>query len=525
MAHILMICHDQHLDRRVTAQAHSLIKIGHKVTLIALSFSPNHETTVTSEGIQLHRIGLNAIVPNNFIYIAYIKRQQRFLNILNKLRNASGNALRYPLRVGFRVASRMKWLACRLLLLVRYRSIRMPYSLPFTQHRNKALNALRNSANAIQHLWSVGLRAASGMIWFPYRLLATALQYLWSAGINAASRMHLFAYRLLLFARYRNTRIGDPLPFTSAFLNAAERFRVDAVQVHDLPGLEAGAILATRWQVPLVYDAHELYPEQCSFSPVQKRLCSAAEAKQIHKAVLVFAVNESIAVEMSKRYRIPKPTPLLNAVDPPPDFDPDADYDLIRQKLGLPRSRRMVLFQGGFSPHRNLGNLILAMSRVQSPDVALILMGFGNFGEKLKALAQKKRLLDKRVYFLPAVPQSELLQHSASADIGIIPYPHADLNSYYCTPNKLFEFIQAGLPILANESPELDRFVGEQGFGLIRPLHTAEQIARAVDAVFAGNEIGNWKQNLRNKRDGFSWERQESIYLAAMQSLIGETTT
>jgi len=124
------------------------------------------------------------------------------------------------------------------------------------------------------------------------------------------------------------------------------------------------------------------------------------------------------------------------------------------------------------------------------------------------------------VYFLPAVPQAELLQHSASADLGIIPYPHVDLNSYYCTPNKLFEFIQAGLPILSNDSPELRRFVSEEGFGLVHAMSSPLHIANAIDLGFQQLSHSDWKQQLVIKRHAFAWNLQADKYLAEMHSLI-----
>lgn len=437
MSHILMICHDQYLDRRVVAQAISLIANGHKVTLLALALGHDGEETTTLEGIHLVRIGLNKIVPGNATYAGYIARQKQLNNLLN--RSCNGFTLGRP-------------------------------------------------------VWNILFRAGSRINWF--------------------------GYRVLLLARYRNRHMADPLPFTSAFVGAGIHFPVDIVQVHDLPGLEAGVQLANERKVPLVYDAHELYPEQRSFSKVQRNICATAEAKLIKQAQQVFAVNESIAEEMAKRYGIPKPITLLNAIDPPPGFDPKERFDLLREKLSLAPERRILLFQGGFSPHRNLEKLIEAMRFVTTGDVDLVLMGFGLFGDKLKGIAMRHGLLDKCVYFLPAVPQSELLQHSASADVGIIPYPHVDLNSYYCTPNKLFEFIQAGLPILANDSPELRRFVGEQGFGLVRPLHTAQQIASAVDDVFACKELSVWKSRLISQRNHFSWSAQSHAYLDAMSPLL-----
>ena len=434
---ILMLCHDQHLDRRVVAQAQSLISTGCRVTLVALSIGPESSREVTPEGIDLVRIGLTNIVPENPTYRGYMRRQQRLNTILNWSANRIP-ALRSAFNTAFRLASKTNW-QC---------------------------------------------------------------------------------YRAMLLLVYRNRSLHDPLPFRSAFVNAAASLEGDVIQVHDLPALEAGVELAAQRHAPLVYDAHELYPEQKSFSAIQRRICSAAEARLIRHADLIFAVNESIGREMAERYSIDMPKVLLNAIDPPAAFDPSLKYDLLREKLGLSKDRRLLLFQGGFAPNRNLENLVAAFSKVATPDVDLIMMGFGPFGDTLRAIASKHGLLDKRVFFLPAVPQSELLQHSASADMGIIPYPHVDLNSYYCTPNKLFEFIQAGLPILANESPELDRFVVQQGFGVARPMQCADDIAAAIDHAFSRTEIPDWRRHIQMRRGEFAWRTQSVSYLEAMRSVF-----
>ncbi|MBA4287947.1 MAG: hypothetical protein C0439_03060 [Pseudomonas sp.] len=433
-ARVLMLCHDQQLDRRVVAQAKTLVDSGYSVHLLALSFTSETTHEVLPEGVRLTRIGLANVIPENPTYLSYLWRQRGLTKLLK--------LFTYHFPLGYRIYSLGHWFGSK--------------------------------ANSI-------------------------------------------IYKLASLLRYRNRGIHDPLPFRSAFVSEGARIPSDLVQVHDLPALEAGVELAASWGVPLVYDAHELYPEQKSFSSAQRKICSEAESRLIKHADLVFAVNESIGEEMAHRYGIAKPVTLLNAIDPPADFEPQADHDLLRQKLSLSAQRRILLFQGGFAPHRNLEALIEAMAHVRTQDVDLVMMGFGPFGELLKEKAARLKLLDRRIYFLPAVPQAELLQHSASADLGIIPYPHVDLNSYYCTPNKLFEFIQAGLPILANDSPELNRFVRSNGFGHSAVMKTPRDIARAIDDAFAMPDSDQWRSAILQKRGELAWCAQSRVYLDAMQ--------
>lgn len=429
MAKILMLCHDQHLDRRILAQARTLISNGHHVHLLALAFDAESCRETLPDGLEVTRIGLGEIVPENPTYLAYVDRQRSLNDLLNRTANRKPGYRQLFINC-FTVASKVNW--------------------------------------------------------------------------------HL--YKFLLLVRYRNSTLADPLPFRSAFTSHGSPIQCNVIQVHDLPALEAGVDLAREKNVPLVYDAHELYPEQKAFSSVQRRLCADMEKRLIASAELVYAVNESIALALAERYGIAKPRVLLNVIDPPPDFDGERKYDLLRQKLKLSQERRILLFQGGFSPNRNLEALLDAISLLKTQNVDLVMMGFGDFQYRLEARSKKNGTLNRRIYFLPAVPQSELLQHSASADVGIIPYPHVDLNSYFCTPNKLFEFIQAGVPILANDSPELKRFVADNNFGLTAPMRTPHEIAKAIDKMFSSAEIQVWQRSLKLRRNEFTWSKHSDAF-------------
>lgn len=472
---ILMLCHDQQLDRRIISQAKSLIELGHNVRLLTLAFDANTYEEISPEGIFITCIGLSHIIPENSTYLNYIYRQTQLNNLLNILSNQF---------------SRISNILTRIFNLFG----RIIHSKIF----------IKTMTNSMTYFFNKVIR-------------------LFHKTFHITSKVNYQIYKISLLLRYHNRFMHDPLPFRKAFVSQAEKYKSHIIQVHDLPALQAGAELAHAWQVPLVYDAHELYPEQRTFSKKQRNICSKLEKEQIQNAQLVFTVNESIAEEMSQRYNIAKPKVLLNAIDTHPDFDPNNHYNLLREKLSISDNRRILLFQGGFAPHRNLQALITAMKYIKTIDVDLVMMGFGNFGDTLKSYARRIDLLNKRIYFLPAVPQHELLQHSASADMGIIPYPHVDLNSYYCSPNKLFEFIQAGLPIIANDSPELHRFVLKPGFGLIHPMNTVKQISQAIDLAFNNNHLQMWKQNLKAKRERYSWENQKSIYLQAILPLINIT--
>lgn len=299
-------------------------------------------------------------------------------------------------------------------------------------------------------------------------------------------------------------------PYYLHFLDLALFAPAEVYIAHDLPALPAAATAAEALNALLIYDAHELYPEQRVFDADHVALLGRAERELIRRARLVTTVNASIAAEISQRYSITLPEVLLNAPAAPSGGLPVAKTELIRERLGCAPSIRILLFQGRLAAHRNLETLVAAMDRVETKDVILVLMGpDGGIFDELCQMAGDLHLLDRRVYFLDPVRQDVLLSWTASADIGIIPYPPVDLNSRLCTPNKLFEFIVAELPILANDLLELRRFVTGNGFGQNHPMQDPAALAAAIDQMCA-TDLSPYRSALRRRAAEFVWDIQGS---------------
>jgi glycosyltransferase involved in cell wall biosynthesis len=285
-----------------------------------------------------------------------------------------------------------------------------------------------------------------------------------------------------------------------------------------LPVLPAATYASKLKNIPLIYDAHELYPEQAIFPEERRAFYSLVEKEFIQYPDLVITVNTSIAQEMASRYNIIKPEVILNAVDAPEVFDINQKYNYFRENLPITQEQKIVLFQGGYSPNRNLELFVKSATHIQDESIVLVLMGFGDFGKELEAIAKEDKTINKKVFFFPAVDQSVLLEYSASADVGIIPYPHIDLNSYYCTPNKLFEFIQAGLPMIANDSPELNRFVKENKIGYSKRIETEQDIAQMIDTYF--QEKTDYKRAITEARNKINWKEEEKTFIELMQEVL-----
>ncbi len=298
----------------------------------------------------------------------------------------------------------------------------------------------------------------------------------------------------------------------------------DVYVAHDLPQVPIAIILANHFGAHATYDAHELYPEQFSNDQVRANLNSEAEAFILPFVDKVIMVNKSGASFMAIKYGIDTPEIILNSPSLDVNDLPIKNTNILRKNLGIEDSKRILLYQGGVAriknDVRNLEKLMLSMEFVKSEDVVLVYMGPGGHGkEELINIAKEKGLYKTRFYYHEPVTQNELLDYTVSADAGVIPYPHIDFNTYFCTPNKLFEFMVSGIPILANSSPELNDFVSGQGIGVNRPMKSIEGIATAIDEFF-NSDFNTYKQTVKRLSKDYIWDVQGARVVDIYNSLV-----
>lgn len=295
--------------------------------------------------------------------------------------------------------------------------------------------------------------------------------------------------------------------FTVRALPYAIRAHADIYHAHDLNNLEAAYRAAQATGARLVYDAHELFPEMANrWVRLKRRAWSRIEGKLLPRTDLNITVNELIAEEMARRYNVPPPLVLLNCPDPPPGFDPEAPHNLIRERLHIGSERKIVLYQGWMSEGRGLENLVRAAALLAG-DAAVVFMGYGDYQAELEKLAATQP--QGRVYFLPAVPQRDLLAYCASADVGVIPYQAVDLNNYYSSPNKLFDFIQARVPIVASDLPFLRKVIAGHEIGVVAKLDSPQSYAGALNNVLSLPDGGaRLRANLRAAAPQYTWSTQ-----------------
>lgn len=261
--------------------------------------------------------------------------------------------------------------------------------------------------------------------------------------------------------------------------------RPDVIHAHDVTALAVCAEYKRRHGCKLVFDAHEVYDHLAQSEDELAEINGKVMRKYQDEVDLFVTINESI----SNYYRVnypgfPRAIIVKNATPRAPVFEYDGRLHAMAR---LPRDRKILIYQGGYAPKRGLLPLLLS-SEYLKPEWTLVFMGWGRLETELRraadALCTRAPELEERIRFVPKVPQRELPFWTAGATLGAIPYENVGLNHWFCTPNKLWEYPNAGVPIIASPFPELRRIIepNEIGWFLPDPL-SPKEIGAAINAL------------------------------------------
>lgn len=279
---------------------------------------------------------------------------------------------------------------------------------------------------------------------------------------------------------------------------------VDIIHCNDLAGLFVGVCAkVTKPKLNLVYDSHEFAINQIPYqSKLSIWLHKIFESIVIKYAQKVINVSDSIANEYSRMYHIPKPHLLLNC----PLYIEQPKHNFFRENLGIKVDQTIFLYQGKLSKSRNIDMLIKSFSEQKSDKNVLVLMGYG----PLKSFIQKKTQQQNNIFFHSAVKPDKVLDFTSSADFGISFFEDSCLSLRYCLPNKLFEYMMAGLPVLTSNLPEMRKLVETEGVGIVAEENTVEGFKKAVQDSLRLNYKAIQKRVFAARKK-YCWEEQEKV--------------
>jgi len=470
---ICMIVHNNGTrDGRVMREAHALQQAGHAVTVVGI---PETGTTKAEEflpdGVKVIRVPYERnrafrIVVRSAILAVLAVVVGYALFRLYRMAPAENFAAAWGRRLA---ASRNLAALSASLLIFIVGLLAMVYVLRYVvarvwdhaarRERERELLRRQLISETDERPLSVFFPAIRSRIpnWIPDWLLETITAPLVILGVKFPS-----------FSSYRHR--------SRMLASAAIGLDPDAVHCHDCSALPTGWTVKKALGVPLVYDAHEIYEAVASRRFGATDYFARVHAKYLPHVDGFIAVNDSAANYYRYAYpTAPRATVIRNATE----YTPAGTYDgRLHRAAGLPARQKIILYQGGFTKHRGLETLVRAGLLLPS-DWSVVMMGKGPLLETLKSIRSAGK-----VSFVSAVPPDELLSWTQGATVGIIPYEDTVLNHWIATPNKLWEYPNAGVPMIVQPFAELRRVVETYGCGWVLPqVFSAEAIANLVASL------------------------------------------
>jgi glycogen synthase len=284
--------------------------------------------------------------------------------------------------------------------------------------------------------------------------------------------------------------------------------RFDVVHANDLDTLPAASVLARRWRARLVYDAHEIYSSQEPDAPrIHLALSSSIERRLAAGADAVVTVSAPIADELTARLRLRSaPFVVLNCpslVDLPVEQPPG---DFLR-----------VVYQGAMGPGRDLADLLDA---AEVPGSFHLTIRVAN--ADLAALRKdvRRRNLEERISVVDPVDPTRLVDALAGFDVGLIINRPVTRNDELVLPNKLFEYLMAGLAVVAPALPSLREVIEEEEVGALFEPADPVSLGSALAKLSAeGDEVARMKVNARRAAvERYNAEAQRPALYAAWGS-------
>lgn len=269
------------------------------------------------------------------------------------------------------------------------------------------------------------------------------------------------------------------------------------IHCHDVIPLLIACHLKWKTGARLVYDAHELQSETQGTTPLRRLVCKLQESLLLRYVDQMITVSPSIVEWYTSRW----PGLNVHLVRNIPTTLGAGSTVQLRERIHIPDDTLLFLYLGGLGSGRGIE---AALEAFDNPNVIhhVLFMGNGPLEHLLKIYEER----NPRIHWLPPVRPDEVLSYASSADVGICLYEDTCLNHRFCLPNKLFESILSGLPVLASELPDQAYIVKYYDAGWIIRPEKNEILKKLLELDV--DRVNKIRDGLSTRASGLTWENE-----------------
>lgn len=291
--------------------------------------------------------------------------------------------------------------------------------------------------------------------------------------------------------------------------------KADGLVSNDLDTLLPNYLIAKLKRIPLVYDTHEYFchtPELIHRPKVQ-RVWLAVERNIFPKLKHVITVNQSIANRYKEEYGVD-----ISVVRNITPFPQDVPM-FARKDWEIPENAFVLINQGsGINVDRGMEEMVKALPLLPT-NILLLIVGRGDVIPKLKKVIDSNPLIKDRVIFIPPQPYKTLLGITKLANAGLSLDKTTNPNYKFSLPNKLFDYIHSGLPVIGSEVVEVASIIRKYNIGEIIKSHEPQDIVNAIITVYEQGATSYEKALMEASNDA-QWKKEADVLRAALTPLI-----
>jgi len=286
---------------------------------------------------------------------------------------------------------------------------------------------------------------------------------------------------------------------------------------NDLDSLLPFYLISKIKKIPLVFDSHEIYSELPSLHdrPKTKKVWKILEKFLLPKIKYFYTVSDGYANWFKKEYNV-NPSVIRN-VPNRIKFNENQDF-IFFQLPENPNNEKILLYQGAINPSRGIDKMIEAFHNVNS--CQFWIAGDGPKKQEYEQLVKDLNLAH-RIHFLGNIPPKTLKTITPLAEVGMSLEEDLGLSYRYALPNKLFDFIQANVPILATNLPEIMQTVLTYNVGKVIENHEPHHLAQKLNELLAEGKK-SYQERLSIAAKDLCWENEEMKLKVIFEKVIKE---
>ncbi len=279
--------------------------------------------------------------------------------------------------------------------------------------------------------------------------------------------------------------------------------KADVFWSNDLDTLLANYYVSKWKNKKLIFDSHEYFTEvpELINRPKVQRFWKSIEQKILPQLKDVLTVSSSIVDLYKKEYNID--VKLLRNV-------PLTSKRFVGVENIKIEGKKILIYQGAINVNRGIEYMVEAMQYVNN--ASLFILGKGDISKQIEDLIIQLNLTEK-VQLLGEIPLEKLHGYTQQADLGLSLEENKGLNYKFALPNKLFDYIHAGIPVLISDLPEMKSLVTTQyNVGETIEKHEAKHIAQKINSMLNNQEqMDVWKTNAKKATLELNWEKEKTV--------------